>query len=177
MDFTYGIAIGAVIAAVLNIVFSILSERQKLKLEKNQHVNNLFGELLNVLCHYQFFEIPMRLVDGDEKDHNEVKKRLRLCQYGKFKAAEFTNDYSFLDATQIRNLHQLALRIRNTDILIEDYINLESEDIEAFREIEGRMNYLWESAGLILMFICDLNPEYSKLVDQTKNLERPSHGI
>lgn len=177
MEFTYGIAIGAVVAAVLNIAFTFFNEQRKDALSKKDSVNILFGELLNVLCHYQFFEIPIGLVDGDEKNHEEVLKRIELCKYGSFKAAELTDSYSFLDATQIRNLHQLSLRIRNTDLLIDRYLIRVSEDIGSFRQIEGRMNYIWDSAALILTYICNLYPEYSKLVDQTKSLENPANGI
>ena len=184
--FTVGIAIGAIIAAILNILANYLSFRKAEKSKKKENVNILFGELLNVLYHYQFSSIPMRIVDGDERDVSEVLKRLAFARYGEFSAVKDSNVYSFLSPLHIRNTHQLASRIRNTDTLIEkclrsEYVNnlemAEHEEIYLIREIDSRMDYVAETAELVLSYIIDQYPELSALIQDTKNLEEPKYEL
>ena len=132
MEFTFGIAIGAIIASIITVSYNIYSSKQKRKIEQKEKVNYLLGELLNVICHYEFFEIPTNLVDGPDANHKEVMRKMELCKYGTFKASENVQNYGFLNATQVRNIHQLSLRIRNTDLLIDRYLKNEDSDVDSF---------------------------------------------
>ncbi|WP_315982540.1 hypothetical protein [Aliamphritea spongicola] len=86
--------------------------------------------------------------------------------------------FGFLSAEHIRNLHQLALKIRNFDNLVDEFLeNSEKEDIDLYREIESRMPYIEDCAQLILMYISDQYPEYEELLAQTKALEKPQYVL
>lgn len=186
LNITFGIAIGAIIATILNIVVNYFNNKKTERVKNEQHIKILFGELLNVLNHYQFSSIPMSLVDSSDRNIQEVTKRLEFAKYGDFKAAKNIELYGFLSAIQVRNIHQLSLKIRNTDTLIDRYLssdyinNMESsshEEIQLVREIDSRMEYVSETADLLLSYISGQYPEYSSLIQETKKLEKPNYEI
>jgi len=186
LNITFGIAIGAIIAAALNIIANHISRIKNEKVKKEACVKILFGELLNILNHYQFSVIPISLIDGDDRNVQEVIKRMEFAKYGDFKAANNIELYGFLSAIQVRNIHQLSLKIRNTDTLINSYLssecikNAESathEEINLVREIGSRMYYVSDTADLLLSYISEQHPEYSSLIQDTKNLEKPDYVL
>ncbi|WP_163833401.1 hypothetical protein [Spartinivicinus ruber] len=185
LNITFGIAIGAIIAAVLNIIANHISRRVNENVKKKTCVKILFGELLNVLNHYQFSGIPISLIDGDDRNISEVIKRMEFAKYGDFKAVKNIELYGFLSAVQVRNIHQLSLKIRNTDTLIKSYLSSEfvnnsaatHEEINLVREIGSRMDYVSDTADLLLSYISEQHPEYSSLFQDTKNIEKPNYAL
>ena len=51
------------------------------------------------------------------------------------------------------------------------------EEIHLVREIDSRMNYVSYTTELLLSYISEQHPEYSTLIDDTKNLEKPTYKI
>ena len=186
MTISFGIAIGAIIATIINVAANHLANIKKESIEKENNVNVLFGELLNILNHYQFSCIPINLIDGLDKDINEVIKRMEFAKYGEFEASKNVKLYGFLSAIQVRNIHQLALKIRNTDTMIDKYLLSEyvdkkematQEEIHLAREIDSRMHYVSNTAELLLHYISEQHPEYSSLINETKTLQKPNYEI
>lgn len=186
MNITFGIAIGAVIAAIMNISANAIAKRKADSVKKEESLKVLFGELLHILSHYKFSNIPLSLVDGDDRDVFEIKKRMKFSKYGEFKAVENVESFSFLSPVHVRNIYQLSLRIRNTEILIDDYLNSEHldrdlvsshEEIHFIREIDSRMKFIYESANMILDYIAEQHPKYKTLIEDTISIEQPDYSI
>lgn len=186
LTITFGIAIGAVIAAMMNIAANYVEKQRTVKLHREESLKILFGELLHIFSHYKFSSIPMSIVDSDDRDVFEIKKRIRFSKYGNFQAIENVESFSFLSSVHVRNLYQLSLRIRNTDILIDDYLSSghlnnkdvsSTEEIHFIREIDSRMDFISDTAELILTYISDLYPEYKKFIEETRKLEQPDFSV
>ena len=181
---TGGIAVGAIIAAVINVGANYFIQKKETEQKKEDNVNLLFGELLNILCHYQLSEIPIKIVDGDERNLEEIDKRMNFAKYGSFEAIENVALYGFLSAVQIRNIHQLALKIRNTDTLIATYFsnystmkNSSTSEIQLVYDINSRMGYVADTAGLLLSYISEQHPEFKPLIQETKELKNQNYEI
>ncbi|CAH1528864.1 hypothetical protein THF1D04_220061 [Vibrio owensii] len=124
IQFSIGLALGAVIAAIINIYFNYQSDKKKETQRRLDSANVVIGELLNVVAHYtQYKTLDLRIVDGDERDITKLKFELKSQIYGDFLAVSNVEYVSFLPPEQVRNLYQLSTRIRNTDLLISEFID------------------------------------------------------
>lgn len=85
--------------------------------EKELIVNAVFGDLTNVIQHYVYAERELHLL---LKSESEKMIRLRFSQFGKMMSIENLNQLGNLSAMEIREILQLNLRIRNTDLILED---------------------------------------------------------
>lgn len=177
-EITFGVAVGAIVAAIINIVWNTRQAKSILLRDREESIKLLAGELLSIIYHFGIFEISSRLLDEDMNGVDEVVRRLKLAKYGDLKVIEKVNLFGFLSAEHIRNLHQLALKIRNADLLIDDFIlNQENRSHHNFSEICGRMPYIEDCASLILMYIAENYPEYRELIEETKGMEKPNYLI
>lgn len=178
IDVTIGVAIGAVVAAIINIYWSYKAARLTDKNKKEESVRLLAGELLSVAQHFSVPLLPIRCLGKDMKQSTEVKRRLRLAKYGELKASEDTSLFGFLSAEHIRNVHQLANKIRNFDILIDEFLaEPKCNDVDLYRMIESRKDYVEDCAQLVLAYINEHHPEYGCLISQAAVNEKPKYII
>ncbi len=115
-------AIALMSALVVAFFTAIFAYRRYIHEQKQQGkmiLNSLFGELSNIVEHYCYaaFELPK-----DCSDIPEMKMRLRWSMYGKLRSTNDVTRFGFLDASDIRALLQLELRIRNDNILLEQCV-------------------------------------------------------
>ncbi|MBQ4861032.1 hypothetical protein J8L98_04885 [Pseudoalteromonas sp. MMG013] len=178
IDITIGVAIGAVLAALINIYWSYKIARLDDKNNKEESIRLLAGELLSVAHHFSVPLFPIRYLDEDMKQRTEVMRRLRLAKYGALKASEDTSLFGFLSAEHIRNVHQLANKIRNFDILIDEFLaEPECNDVDLYRMIESRKDYIEDCSQLILAYINEHHPEYESLISQSTVNGEPNYLI
>ncbi|EGQ7741012.1 hypothetical protein [Vibrio parahaemolyticus] len=176
IQFSFGLAIGAVIAAGINAYFNYRSEQKRVKQQREENANIVVGELLNVIAHYtQYQSVTFRMVDGDERDIIKVKTILKEQIYGNFLAVSKPENVSFLPPEQIRNLYQLAIRIRNADSMINEFIaactnpdNCTDYELKLYEEYDLFMGYVEDAASGVLLHIEHQFPEFKGLIPEDK---------
>ena len=174
IQFSIGLALGAVVAAIINICFNYQSNKKKETQRRLDSANVVIGELLNVIAHYTQYEpLNSRIVDGDERDITKLKFELKSQIYGDFLAVSNVENVSFLPPEQIRNLYQLSTRIRNTDLLISEFIaectNPEmcsDYELELYHQYDLFMGYVEDAASGILYYIEKQQPEFKHLIPE-----------
>ncbi|EJG0413172.1 TPA: hypothetical protein ACPVW6_004695 [Vibrio parahaemolyticus] len=179
IQFSVGLAIGAVIAAIINIYFNYRSDKKKESQRRIDSANIVIGELLNVIAHYtQYQRLDSRMVDGDERDITKLKFELKSQIYGDFLAVSNVENVSFLPPEQVRNLYQLSMRIRNTDLLISEFISecknpemCSDYELELYHQYDLFMGWVEDAAAGILFYIESQQPEFKHLIpeDMTKD--------
>lgn len=163
------LAIGGVIAAVI----AFLGGRYAYKRESDENsiklINSLFGELSHTLQHYRYASIELPPIGTDDVSKRELKKRLLWSKYGEFRSSKEFQNYGFLSNIEIKELLQLAFRIRNTDDLI-DILMQAPELVTEYDlvEVKRRMGYVSGSANDLLQYIVKLNPEFASAYESIK---------
>ena len=179
IQFSIGLALGAVIAAIINIYFNYQSDKKKETQRRLDSANVVIGELLNVVAHYtQYKTLDLRIVDGDERDITKLKFELKSQIYGDFLAVSNVEYVSFLPPEQVRNLYQLSTRIRNTDLLISEFIDRCTDpemcsdyELGLYHQYDLFMGNVEDAALGILYYIESQQPEFKHLIpeDMTKD--------
>ncbi|WP_254621874.1 hypothetical protein [Vibrio cholerae] len=176
IQFSFGLAIGAVIAAAINVYFNYRSEQKRIKQKRGENANIVVGELLNVVAHYTQYEpVTFRMVDGDERDIIKVKTILKEQIYGNFLAVSKPENVSFLPPEHIRNLYQLAIKIRNADFMITEFIaacndpdRCSDYELKLYEDYDLFMGYVEDAASGILLHIEHQFPEFKGLIPEDK---------
>lgn len=125
-----GIILGAILAWASTIYFQARNKRS----EQRRLLTVLFGELLNLKQHYYFAlnEIPAKL--GSKKEILSLK----MSRYGPLAVSgRDLSHLGFIRETDIRDLMQLALVVRNTDYAIELALEDYSSETQNKDNIEG----------------------------------------
>lgn len=169
IEFTFGIAVGAIVAAAMNIGANHWVKTSDMSRARSYAVNALVGELLHILSHCQYSHIPISLVDGPERDTEKLKKKLTFALFGELYVSKKLEAYSFLPAIHVRNIQQLSLKIRNNDTLISQLLGeLDKVGANAIREVNSRMEYVQDCVELLLGYLEGTNPEFSELIGKVK---------
>jgi len=138
----------AVGLAFLTAVFAYWRYTREQKHQQDALLNALFGELANIYEHYTYasFELPL-----DPKDQQELKKRLKWSIYGNLRSTKDVTRFGFLNASDINSLLQLELRIRNNDLLIQQYLDdMPSVSNEQLKYMQHRLKLrMTDSYGLL----------------------------
>ncbi|SBS67339.1 hypothetical protein [Vibrio atlanticus] len=174
IQFSIGLAFGAVVAAAINIYFNYRADKKKQCQKRLDSANVVIGELLNVIAHYtQYTRLNLRMVDGEERDITKLKYDLKNQVYGEFLAVSKAEYVSFLPPEQIRNLYQLSTRIRNADMMINEFISVcENPDMCSDYELDLYfgydvfMGYVEDAASGILFYIEQKQPEFKHLIPE-----------
>lgn len=157
-------AASALVVAVLTAFLGYFRYMREKSAKEEHFLNCLFGELTNVYQHYMFaqYEFPLvRMEQGKES------VRLRFSKYGDVHWKEKLDSYGFLDASDIRLLLQLGLRIRNNDIVLDSLLErsdfpVSENDIESFA---NRASYVASTAEELMNTIIEKRPALSNIKD------------
>lgn len=143
----YGKILATLIAVILAAWFVYKKYLKENNDKKELIVNAVFGDLTNVIEHYTYARNEIHLVLLSEQEKNI---RLRYSQFGSLRSIEKIDQLGNLSSLQIRLILQLDLRIRNTDLLLNDLLNnnnLTNTDIE---RLKNRMDYCIFTANEIV---------------------------
>jgi len=134
-----------VLAGAITFSFGIVSEKRRQKFKQRQMLSVIYGELQNVIRHYEY----IASVDFRSSPSAAEKIKLTMAKYGSSKIiTSHLEEIAFLSSDQIASLLQLAMYIRNNDMIIDTIImccdRLESdhgalEDID-LKKINSRAN-------------------------------------
>lgn len=153
------VAAGAAVFAFWRYVGEQNRERQTL-------LNALFAELANILEHYTYAaaEFPT-----DETDAFELMKRLRWAKYGSVRSANDVGKMGFLDASSIKALLQLELRIRNDAIELDQLIeDVSSATPSRLRGTRARLADRVGDVGWLLNRLVDKRPALAEVLTDLK---------
>ena len=152
-----------------------LAIRKYLK-EKNDKkellVNVVFGDLTNILEHYIYAKNEIYLLQESEQ---EKTIRLRFSQFGKMVSLEKLDGLGNLSTNEIRELLQLNLRIRNTDLILQDMLDTNKKILDSdIARLKSRMSYCAKTALNLLESISKQRKELKndfKIIKTRLNLK------
>lgn len=155
------LAIGAIIAALIGFFGGRLSRNKDSKENSAMLLNALFGELLHAFQHYYLAANELPTSKSTNGNESEITKKLNWAKYGEFKSSNEFQKYGFLSKNEIKDLLQLSFLLRNTDYLIEQYLNdiniVSSADL---KNLKNRMLSISNSSKGLLEFIVSKYPEF-----------------
>lgn len=155
------LAIGGIIGALIIFFGGRFSRTKDSKENSGMLLNSLFGELLHTFDHYYLaaHELPTYIIE--DGNNAELIKRLHWATYGEFKSSNEFQKYGFLSKNEIKDLLQLSFLLRNTDYLINLYLDdisiVTQTDLE---NLKNRMLSHSSSSKRLLEFIVTKYPEF-----------------
>lgn len=159
----------ALIIAACTAAFAYYRYVREQEHQRRTLLNALFGELANVLehCTYAAVELPT-----DHADVFELKRRLRWSKYGQLRSVNDVGKMGFLDASSIKALLQLELRLRNDAIVLDQFLeDLPSATTERLLNMRRRLAHRVLDVHWLLKRLVDSRPELERaLVDLRKEL-------
>lgn len=127
-------------------------------------VNAIFGDLANLVEHYTYASNELDLALGSTEEKNT---RIRMSQFGTLRSIDKIELLGNLSTTQIRELLQINLRVRNTDQILEDLLKIDKLTSSELERVKVRMSYCISSSAELLESIAksrsDLKTEYESL--------------
>lgn len=111
--------VAALIVALATAVFAYVRYVREQEHQRRTLLNALFAELANVVEHYTYAALELRV---DARDGFEIRKRLKWSKYGPLRAANDIGKLGFLNASSVEALLQLELRIRNDGLLLDQLL-------------------------------------------------------
>ena len=146
---------------------------RKYSKEKNDKkeliVNVVYGDLANIWKHYYFSknELHLLLVSDEEK-----LIRLRFFQFGQMLSLEKLDQLGNLSAYEIRELLQLNLRIRNTDLILQDMFDGDTKiNKPEIHRLKSRMELCSYSAYNLMASISKYRNELKKDFIQLESMQ------
>jgi hypothetical protein len=159
----------ALLIAACTALFAYIRYAREQEHQRRTLLNALFAELANILEHYTYAaaEFPT-----DSADVFELKKRLRWSKYGVVRSANDIGKMGFLDASSIKALLQLELRIRNDAILLDQLLeDAPSATPPRLRSVKARLEARVADAGWLLnQLVAKRSALKQALADLTRDL-------
>lgn len=154
------VILGAILAWASTVHFQTRSKRS----EERRLLTVLFGELLNLKRHYfyAFDELPTEL--GSKAEILSLK----MSRYGPLAVSgSDLSHLGFVRETDIRDLMQLALVVRNTDyaieLALEDYSS-ETQNKDNIEGIRRRMKFTASVVDRLIHSISSSHPNLKKII-------------
>jgi hypothetical protein len=163
----------ALVIAALTAVFAYLRYVREQEHQRTTLLNALFAELASIFEHYTYaaFELPI-----DPSGAFELKKRLRWSKYGGLRSTNDVGKLGFLDASNIRALLQLELRIRNDNALLDQLLEgIPDLTSRILQDTKNRLRQRIADAGWLLKQLVDKRPELERVLADLKK-ELPNIG-
>jgi hypothetical protein len=161
--------IGAASGLLVSCLVALFGYRAYVRQRRHEQealLSALFGELANLYehCIYVAYELP-----SADSDPNLLKRRLQWGKYGSFRFANDVTRYGFLNASDIRLLLQLSLRVRNTDQLFDLFL------VDLTKVTQGdlsysvqRLKYTIATAEGLMSRLVERRPKLASIVDSIK---------
>lgn len=168
METQYAAAIAfasALLIAAFTAMFAYVRYIREQEHQRRTLLNALFAELANILehCAYAAAELPT-----DPMETSELKKRLQWSKYGSLRSASDVTRMGFLDASSIKALLQLELRLRNDGLLLDQML----KDLVEITEPN-----LWDMRGRLVRRVADVSWLLNQLVTKRPELKSTLKNI
>ena len=117
LDAQFATILGASLAAVAAIWVGVYPLWRQARLRTKTAFAALFAELAHIERHYKYSAYEV-----ENPPPYSVELRLQFAKYGTMAGSVHLRENSILGAQQIAEVLQLALFIRNTDLLLDDHL-------------------------------------------------------
>ncbi len=150
--------IGAVTAAVIG-AFALFYQIRSQMREKHQAAQGaLFAELAHIASHY-YNSAALLKFDGEEYP---MRRRLKFSKYGQAIAATSLREYSMLGPQEMAEFLQLSFVSRNTDTMLDEFIDsMSSPPADQLEILRTRMIGLATGAERLLNYLQSRNPKFA----------------